>query len=127
MLDLLVWRIGIMEPIWLLASTGISVLLFDFSVNFMIKKRLALNIRLVNKPICGYVIISSLFLPISFIVHNVSSNYWVNIIVIMTICISIYTGYLWYTKDPVLFMLVNKFKLNRFLNFKKSKRIEHRK
>lgn len=125
MLDFIVWKIGIMEPIWLLAVTGISVLLFDFSVNIMIKKRLDLKISLVNKSICGYAIVSFLFLPISFFIHMINCNYWVNIIVIMTICILLYGGWLWFTKDPVLTILVNKFKLNHFLNFKK--RIERRK
>ncbi|MEG0346287.1 MAG: oligosaccharide flippase family protein [Erysipelotrichaceae bacterium] len=115
-------KINAFNPATLLATTGISVLLFNIAVTYYLKKNLDLNFRLITKNIVGYLLVSALFIPISILVHSFNLGYILNMIIIISICVPIFIIYLVITKDDVLIYLLDKFKINKIINkFKKDR------
>lgn len=107
---------GIMNSENLVATTGISTALYVFVAYRYSKRVLNLNYSLFSKQILGYLLISLCFIPISMIVHAFHLNPYLNIVIIMPICIGIYGFYLYVKKDPIISLVLSKIKLDKIIN-----------
>ena len=75
-----------------------------------------IKVPLVTKQNIAYLILSILFIPISYIVKKINFGFYINIIIIITICASLYSGVLLIKKDESLYIIINKLKNKLKLN-----------
>ncbi len=97
------------------AFTALSTTMFCVCVFVLIavkysEKKLGIKCKFFSKQICGYFLAAFSFIPVSFFVKLQSRGYIWNIVLEMIICISIYSIYLIYTKDPLVKYIIKKFK-----------------
>lgn len=77
-----------------------------------------IKVPLVTKQNIAYLILSILFIPISYIVKKINFGFYINIIIIIiiTMCASLYSGVLLIKKDESLYIIINKLKNKLKLN-----------
>ncbi|BCI59799.1 oligosaccharide flippase family protein [Solibaculum mannosilyticum] len=95
-------------PATAMGSTAIMVILFVITCYFYTQKKLGIRYNLFSKRICGYFVVSALFIPISLGIRALNLGMWANIAIIMVVCCGVYGGYLLTTKDPFLTELVSR-------------------
>lgn len=102
-----------------LLTTGISVLIFNVVAFWITRKKLTLDIAFVSKKQMQYLFVSLLFIPIALIVKLLPVHFLIHTAIIIVLCVGLYGGFLLYTKDDVLMILFEKFKINKLLNRRK--------
>lgn len=95
-------------PLTALITTMISVLIFIFSANKYAQKNLQLKNIFFTKEIKKYFLVSLTFIPVSIGINMLNLGFIFNIIAEVVICVGIYGGYLLYTKDPLVKVILNK-------------------
>lgn len=95
-------------PMTALITTMISVLIFIFNTKKYAKKNLKLENVFFTKEIRRYFFIAFTFIPVSILINMLELGFLFNIIAEMIICVGIYGGYMLYTKDPLLDVVLNK-------------------
>ena len=61
-----------------------------------------------TKEIKKYFLVSLTFIPVSIGINMLNLGFIFNIIAEVVICVGIYGGYLLYTKDPLVKVILNK-------------------
>lgn len=92
-----------------LITTMIAVLVFIFTASRYTKKELGIKGVFITKEIIGYFVIAACFIPISIGVNLLNMGYIWNIVIEMTLCIGLYSLYMFYTKDPLVEIVLSKF------------------
>ena len=70
------------------------------------EKQANIKVKFFDKTIICYFLVAATFIPIGFLVKSFGMGYWFNIIATMLICMSVYGGFLLFTKDPLLDILL---------------------
>ena len=99
--------VGCFTVITSLATTTLAVILFVVTCYFYAVKKIGVNCRLFSKRICGYLLASALFIPLSLLIRMAGLNYWVNIVAIIIACVALYAAYMILTKDKLAYELLN--------------------
>lgn len=101
---------NIFNPITALASTGLVELIIFIIHYIYARKKMNINISVFNKKNMTYIILSLLFIPISFIIRSFKLSFFVNMILIIVVCMLLYFTILFIKKDNNLMFILNKFK-----------------
>ena len=106
----------ILNPFTAMLTTGIAEVLLIITQYIYIRNKMKIKVPLVTKQNIAYLILSILFIPISYIVKKINFGFYINIIIIITICASLYRGVLLIKKDESLYIIINKLKNKLKLN-----------
>lgn len=106
-----------LTPFSAMLTTGIAELLLVTTQYIYIRCKMKVNINLFSKQNILYAILSLLFIPISFTIHYINFGYYINILLIILLCILLYVGVLLLIKDSTVLMILNKF-LGKFIKKK---------
>ena len=100
--------IGKFSPTTALITTVIATMLFVIFATLYSRKKLGVHCGFFSKRIRGYLIVSALFVPISFLVHLLGQGHLFNMVVTVALCVALYAAYLFKTKDPLLDFILTK-------------------
>lgn len=98
----------IFNPITALITTTIAEFGFALSQYIYAKKKLDLNIHIFTKESISYLLLSICFIPISLIIRLFNLGFWLNLILIVVICMAFYIGILYLRKDDNLILASSK-------------------
>lgn len=100
----------IFNPMTALLSTGIIETIIFVLHYIYAKKKLNLNVGIFEKRNINYIVLSLLFIPISLLVRIFNLNFYITIVLIIILCMSVYFGVLFIKKDNNLLFVLSKFK-----------------
>lgn len=106
-----------LTPFNAMLSTGIAEILLCTVQYAYIRRTMNIKLKLFSKQNMTYLILALCFIPIAMIVKHINLGFYINIIIIMGICILFYVGMLFIKKDSTINMLFHKF-LGKFLRKK---------
>ena len=66
------------------------------------EKKVGIKVKFLGREIARYFLVSAIFIPIAAVVKYFGLGYWLNIIVIVILCVGVYGVFLFITKDPLL-------------------------
>lgn len=98
----------ILTPLTAMITTTLSDLLLTIIQHIYIKNQLKFSPALFTKTTLKYFILSICFIPIAGIVKYINFGFWVNLILIITFCVLIYAGVLFYVRDENIIIIKNK-------------------
>lgn len=101
----------ILTPLSAALSTSACYLALIIFQYFYIKKNLLHDIKIFSKRNVTYIVLSLLFIPISFCIKCLSLPFLVSTALIIVICIVLYGGTLLLIKDEIIMNVLDKFKL----------------
>lgn len=99
----------VFTPLTAMLTTGIAETMLIITQYTYIRKKMKINLKIFSKQNLTYLLLSLCFIPIALIVKSIDLGYYINIAVIILICILFYGGVLYIKKDSVLNMILNKF------------------
>ena len=100
----------VFNPSTALASTGLIEFIVFIIHYIYAKKKMNINVSVFSKRNLVYIILSLLFIPISLIIRCFKLNFYINMIMIMIVCIAMYFIVLYLKKDNNLMFILSKFK-----------------
>ena len=100
----------IFSPITALATTGLVELMVFIIHYIYAKKKMNINVQVFSKKNITYIILSLLFIPISFVIRKLNLGFYVAMTLIIIICVLLYFIVLFVKKDNNLMFIMNKFK-----------------
>lgn len=106
-----------LTPLTAMLTTAIAELMLCIVQYVYIRKKMKIGLRIFSKQNITYGILVLCFIPIAMIIKYINLGFYINVIIIMLVCIVFYTGILYLKKDSVLNMILNKF-LGKFLHKK---------
>lgn len=98
-----------LTPFTAMLTTGIAEIMLSTTQYLYIRKRMNIKLTIFSKQNLTYLILSLSFIPIATIIKLINLGFYINIVVIMLICMLIYVGGLYLTKDPTLNMILSRF------------------
>lgn len=98
-----------LTPFTAMFTTAIAEIMLCITEYLYIKKTMKINLIIFSKQNLTYLLLAICFIPIAIIVKKVNLGFYINIVVIMLICVLLYGGVLYFKKDSVLNMIINKF------------------
>ena len=104
-----------LTPFTALLTTGISELFLILLLYKFVRKKLKIKYEIINKNTIVYGILSLCFIPISLIIRMFGFNIFVNIIIIISLCVGLYGGVLLLKKDENLTLILDKV-FNKFFS-----------
>lgn len=101
--------LNIFNPITALVTTGLAELsVFIIHYNYA-KKRMKINVNIFTGKNITYIVLSLLFIPIALAIKCLNLNFWVDIILTMLTCMTLYFVVLYIKKDNNLIFILSKF------------------
>lgn len=100
----------IFSPIAALATTGLVELIVFITHYIYAKKKMNINVEIFNKKNVTYIILSLLFMPLSYLIRVLNLGFYITMILIIFACTSFYVVVLLFKKDNNLMFILNKFK-----------------
>ena len=91
-----------------LITTMLSIILFVIVGARYSEKRLKIKLKFFSWEILRYFVVSFLFIPITYAVKALNYGYWFNILVSITLCVTVYGIFMLITKDPLVQIIANK-------------------
>ena len=91
-----------------LITTMLSIILFVIVGARYSEKRLKIKLKFFSWEILRYFVVSFLFIPITYAVKVLNYGYWFNILVSITLCVTVYGIFMLITKDPLVQIIANK-------------------
>lgn len=101
---------NIFNPITALVSTGIVELTIFIIHYIYARNKMNINISVFNKKNMTYIVLGLLFIPISIIIRTFELSFFVNMILIIVVCMLLYFTILFIKKDNNLMFILDKFK-----------------
>jgi len=108
-LNILLVLFNVFTPLTAMLTTGIAEILFTITQKVYAKKKLGIDLKILEGNNKIYLILGFVFLLISFVIRLFKLSFILNVILIMFICASLYVGVLYFVKDENLFLIFNKF------------------
>lgn len=101
--------LNIFNPITALVTTGLAELsVFIIHYNYA-KRKMKINVNIFTRKNITYIVLSLLFIPISLVIKCLNLNFWVEIILTMLTCMTLYFVVLYIRKDNNLIFILSKF------------------
>lgn len=98
----------VLTPFTAMFTTGISEIALSTIMYIYIKRKLKINYVVFKKQNIIYFVLSLLFIPIALFIKFINLGFWINLILIVVLCIGLYVGVLYMRKDENLFLIFNK-------------------
>lgn len=98
------------SPITALATTGLVELMVFITHYIYARKKMNINVQVFSKKNITYIILSLLFIPISFVFRKLNLGFYVTMTLIIIICVLLYFIVLYIKKDNNLLFILDKFK-----------------
>ena len=105
--SILVWA-KTLTPFTAMLTTGLAEIMLCFTQYFYIKNKLNIHLVIFSKQNFTYLLLTLCFIPISLAVKAINLGYYINIVIIIILCVLLYAGYLYFGKDPNLNMILDK-------------------
>lgn len=105
---ILVWT-NKLTPFTAMLTTGITEIMLSTTQYLYIRKRMNIKLTIFSKQNLTYLLLSLSFIPIATIIKLINLGFYINIVIIMLICMLIYVGSLYLRGDPTLNMILNRF------------------
>ena len=105
--------IGRFSALTALIGTMISVIAFDIIATKYSEKKLNMSCKFFSKDICKYFLVAFTFIPISMFVNSFHLGYLFNIVAEVVLCVGVYGIFMFVTKDPIVVVVLQKFKRNK--------------
>ena len=96
--------LGVFTPFTAMLTTGIAELVFTITQAIYARKKIGVSLNLFEGSNKNYFILSLLFIPISLLIRLFNLSYWLNIIVIILVCVLLYVWVLYIKKDDNLLL-----------------------
>ena len=93
-----------------LLTTMLSVVVFIVIAKKYSEKTLGFKVPFFTKQILKYMLVACTFIPVSLVVNSFNFGYLVNIVIEVIVCMAIYGGYMLWTKDPLVEIVLSKVK-----------------
>lgn len=106
--NLLLVVFDVFTPLTAMITTGIAILMFTMSQYMYSKKKLGINLIILEGANKVYILLSILFIPISMLIRLFNLPFLVNMIVIILVCVLFYVGILYIRKDDNLLLILDK-------------------
>lgn len=101
--------LNIFNPITALVTTGLAELsVFIIHYNYA-KRKMKINVNIFTGKNITYIVLSLLFIPIALVIKCLNLNFWVEIILTMLTCMTLYFVVLYIRKDNNLIFILSKF------------------
>lgn len=107
-MDSLLIFFNILTPFSAMLTTGIAELALITTQYLYIKNKMNMKISLFTSQNLTYLILSICFIPIAYIVKKIDFGFYINIVIIMALCMTLYAGVLLLRKDESIYVIVNK-------------------
>ena len=104
---LLIWM-GLYTPVTAVSTTLIAEIVVMGIMFWFIRNRLEIDFHFFTRTNIKYILLSLLFVPITWLVKQLGFGMIVNCIVIVPICILVYFGALLLLKDETMLFLTKK-------------------
>ena len=104
---LLIWM-GLYTPVTAVSTTLIAEIVVMGIMFWFIRNRLEIDFHFFTRTNIKYILLSLLFVPITWLVKQLGFGMIVNCIVIVPICIFVYFGALLLLKDETMLFLTKK-------------------
>ena len=98
----------IFNPFTAMATTMVAEIVLIIIEYCYITKSLKVNPSLLSKQNLKYISLSILFIPIAFIIKYINFGFYMNLLLIIGICVLMYGGVLLLTKDENVLLIKNK-------------------
>ena len=98
----------VLTPLNAMITTIIAEILFILIQYRYVNKKLEIKPKFISKQNLVYLILSLLFIPVSLIIKYINFGFYINIVLIVCICIAIYGGVLLILKDENVILIKNK-------------------
>lgn len=96
-------------------TTGLACLLFVIASYYYTKKVKQIEYNLFSKKIIRYFIVGAMFLPIAYLVKLLGLSYMMNIVIIIPLCIGLYGCYLFFSKDEIIRIILERLHMGKIL------------
>ena len=108
MLNSLLVIFDVLSPLTAMTTTMIAEIVLIITEYIFITKKLGLNPKFISKQNLIYIILSLLFIPISLLIKYINFGFYINIIIIIVLCVLLYGGVLMLIKDENFSLIKNK-------------------
>lgn len=98
----------IFSPTTAFITTGIAETILAICQYIYIKKKMGINLKIITKNNALYLLLSLLFIPIAHIIKLINFGFYINVIIIIAICMGLYFIVLYILKDNNLMYLLEK-------------------
>ena len=98
----------VFTPLTAMFTTMIAEIIFILSEYIYINKNLKIKPQFFSKKNLIYFSLSILFVPISLIVKYINFGFYLNIFIIIVLCVTLYGGTLLLIKDENVLLIKNK-------------------
>lgn len=115
-LNIIIFNMNIFNGVTALITTIISNMMVVFAQHFYIRKELKIEYNIFSFENSKYLLISILFIPITYIIRGVCKNMALQIFIIIAVNCIVYFSILLLIKDKLTYDLINKFKNKMKMN-----------
>lgn len=98
----------ILSPLTAMLTTLVAEVALIIIEYIYINKTLDIKPKFISKQNLTYLVLSLLFIPISLLIKFINFGFYINIIIIIVLCVSLYGGVLLLKKDENLMLIKNK-------------------
>lgn len=98
----------ILNPISAMITTLVAEIALIIIEYIYINKKINVKPKFISKQNLTYLLLSLMFIPISILIKTINFGFWINLILIITLCVLLYVGVLTKLKDDNLSLIKNK-------------------
>lgn len=98
----------ILNPISAMITTLVAEIALIIIEYIYINKKINVKPKFISKQNLTYLVLSLIFIPISILIKTINFGFWINLILIITLCVLLYVGVLTKLKDDNLSLIKNK-------------------
>lgn len=115
--NLLLVVFDMFNPFTAMLTTGIAIFMFTVAQYIYARRKLGVNLLIMEGSNKVYILLSLLFIPISMFIRLFKLPFFANMALIMIVCVILYVGVLYIRKDDNLLLIFDKLfgKLKKFV------------
>ena len=98
----------VLNPLTAMLTTLVAEIILIIIEYTYISKKLDIKPKFISKQNLTYLILSILFIPIALLIKFIDFGFYINIVLIVVLCVALYGGVLLLTHDENLIMIKNK-------------------
>ena len=106
--NLLLVAFDVFNPFTAMVTTGVAILMFTIAQYIYARRKLGVNLLILEGANKVYILLSILFIPISMLIRLLNLSFFVNMALIIVVCVSFYVSVLYIRKDENLLLILDK-------------------
>ena len=107
-----------LTPFTAMLTTGFAEIMLSSTQYIYIKKKLNINLSIFTKQNFTYLFLALCFIPISIITKFINAGFYINILIIIILSVSLYVVVLYVKKDENLYLILDR-TIRKLLKFNK--------